>query len=250
MPWIYPPQSLSSAESLVSGTTLAITTGVLAPVGGCIIVSTAWDNTDTADGETTRLSCTDSAGNTYTKAVEFTNGQGAAAAGATVAVFFTDVTVDLPVGGTITVTCDTARTVKVAAARWFDKTVRTNTTTAISYQTNAGDAADPASMTISGLPSREYLFFHAVGLEGLTTDVITYSTNYTSTNGDGTNNGGAADTNMNVRSEWRVLNWTGDSVDMGVSVARDYAQVFIAFREENVAAATPIASVIRSNQRW
>ena len=229
-----PAKDIGTFFDKVSSTSLPVPINDLSLSGGSVIVVlTAWDNTDTADGQTTRLSCSDSAGNTYVKAMEFTNGQGAAEAGATVAIFVTVPDFDLPFGGTVKVTSDTARVAKVARVLRFDmepglyaEVVIVGTATA------ADDGVDPSAMTISGLDSAEYLFVHAIAIEGPSSDTYTATPLYSSVLQNLGTGGAPPASNMLLWSEVRVFTGTGDTVDITSDVAdRDGAQAFVALLE-------------------
>jgi len=72
-------------------------------VGNLGVIIIATDNNQTTDGDEVCVSnVTDSAGNTWLKAGEFTNGQGAAQAGALVSVWYTVALNQLNTAGTIT----------------------------------------------------------------------------------------------------------------------------------------------------
>ena len=77
-----------TAVEEVSDSAISCTIGSQYTVNDAIIVVFATDNVSTTDGQTSlHSSVTDSDNNTYTKQCEFTNGQGAAAAGATVSIW-------------------------------------------------------------------------------------------------------------------------------------------------------------------
>lgn len=226
-------------------TSFTITTSAAAEVNNVIIVCTAWDNTDTTDLESTRISVSDAAGNTYTRAKEFTNSQGAAAAGATSAIFTSKVTTQLNSGSTITITSDTARVASAATAEEYSFT-STSTISVSGSATAADDGADPSSMTISSLGSQEYLWVHCLAAEGPGTDSNTESTNYTRDGGSGTTGGGTA-SNMEVLAEHRVFTGTSDSVDMTSNTGdRDYTQTYVALKEVLAAAGKPRRRVVVS----
>jgi hypothetical protein len=84
------------------------------------ILVIAVDNLDATDGDFGVVqNVTDSAGNTWQKAGEFTNGQGSAAAGATVAIWYTVASATLPTTGSITITLRAALTAKAAIGRAY-----------------------------------------------------------------------------------------------------------------------------------
>src|ERR1041384_4789690 len=95
--------TLGSNQNKTSGNSIAVTTTAAAESGHLVVVIVAIDNTGTGDGDNSEVnSISDSAGgNTWTKAREFTNGQGAANAGATVSVWFSVLTNQINSGGTI-----------------------------------------------------------------------------------------------------------------------------------------------------
>jgi hypothetical protein len=225
--------NLGTANSNASGTTVAIMTGATVEAGNLIVVMTGWDNTDTTDtptgGSGHRLRCSDSAGNEYTNIKERTNGQGAAASGATAAIFVAVATAELASGGTITVTSDTARVAKAASAWEF--TLDADHVACNDHTSLLTDGADPGPLTLSSNfdPNREYLFLHCLAGEGPNSDAYTWDTDYTQLNGDGAGIGAAG---MHVRGGFRIATITSDTVDVTSDTAdRDYAQVYCSLRE-------------------
>ena len=212
-------------NSKAAGTTVVITTTATVIVGKLIVVFTGWDNTDIKDVSTTRLTVSDSAGNTYTQAKDFVNGEGAAGDGAHAAIFYSKVTAQLASGGTITVTSDTSRTAKAAAACYFTFTGGGVVSVAGSA-TNATDGADPAAMTISSLTSKKYLWLGCAAREGVSTGVANDADYASCINTVGTS-GGSAVSNMSVHGAYRVFTGTTDTYDMGWTSA-DFAQVYVA----------------------
>lgn len=201
-----------------------------AAVGEVIIFAVALDNTSTTDGQTSEVtSVTDSAGNTYVKLGEFCNGQGSAAAGAVISVWMALVTTAFTGSvDTFTVNLANSVTAKAWTARAFTVGAGNSLRLAGTLQTLADDGADPGSMTISGLTSKEYLFVRASAGESNSTTGWT-ATNYTNFLGGQTSGGGAA-TNMLVRASYRVLTATGDTLDPSLASA-DWASVYFALEE-------------------
>ncbi len=227
--------TLGSAQIKTSGTNnLVVTTSAAAEVNNVIVCIVAADNLDTgADAETAHWSVSDSAGNTYTRAVEFENTNAAAAAGANSSIFFSKVSTQLASAGTITFTSDAAVTAK-AASCWEFSIVSTNVVSVAGKATLANDGADPGAITISGLASQEYLWVSVVAHEGPNTDAFTQQAGYTSLDANGTTGAGAA-TNMSVRGGFRIFTGTTDTVDVTYT-AVDHAQGYVALKE---AAAPP-----------
>ena len=159
---------LGIGSLLSSGTTLSMTTTVTAPVNRVIIVRFSFNNTNTGNGDFNELtSVSDATGkNSYTKLCEFTNGQGAAAAGITVSAWRAKVAVQLDVGQTITATFANTITSRAMGASQYSVGVLNTLDIAGSCQTLANDAADPGSLTITGLSAKEYMFYRVIANEG------------------------------------------------------------------------------------
>lgn len=189
----------------------------------------ALDNTSTTDAQTSEVSSvTDSAGTTYSKVGEFCNGQGAAGAGATISVWKSIHATGLNGSQSITANLANSVTAKCIMAFRFG-TSATNVQLAGSLQTLANCGVDPGSMTVSGLPSKEYLFVRAIAGETNSTTSLTVTSNY----GDfsnGQTSGGASNTNMAVRGEYRILTGTSSTSDPTWTAA-DHASVFFALDE-------------------
>jgi hypothetical protein len=222
--------SLGSNQDKTSSTSIVLTTTAAAEVGNVILVAIGADNQGTTDGDLSEISSVvDSAGNTYTKAKEQTNGQGVAADGATVSLWQAKVTSELATGGTITANFAAAVTAKAISAWEF--TVTAGATITLEGSTSAvHDGADPAAMTIAGLASQEYLFF-AAGVEE-TPNTTTYTTDadYTAIDKNGTTGGGGT-TNILVAGGFRIFTGTGDTYDADTGADRDGAQVYVALKE-------------------
>lgn len=233
-----------TAVAQVSDTTLTCTldTGHF-EAGHAAIVWAATDNVATTDGETTlHSSITDSKSNVYTKACEFTNGQGAAAAGATVSVWFSKLATQLN-GSTdsITLTTASAVTAKAIFAAEFAIGVGSVISLVGTCQTLANDNADAGSQTISGLASQEYLFVRGIATESRQATSMTATSGYALFGIDGCENtaGGTGASNIGACGETRILTGTGDTSDPTLAdTTNDNASVFVALKEAAPAAPT------------
>jgi hypothetical protein len=213
-----------------------VTVSRLLPVGTLLIFVVAWDNTDTTDGNPTRLSVVDNAGgNTFTRLREFVNGQGSVAAGAHVGVFYSILAVQRDVLDGFNCNSDTARTAKAAHVYAFS--VGSGVTSlAIDGATDlANDGADPGSMSLSSLPSAHRLYIRAIAREGDEQTGTATDGTWTLVGGEATS-GGSAVTNMGVLMEWKIATSTGETSDPagglgGASVNRDHASVLLALSE-------------------
>jgi hypothetical protein len=222
--------SLGSNQEKASSASIVLTTTASAVVGNVVVVAVGMDNIGTTDGDLSEISSVvDSAGNTYTKAKEQTNGQGAAEAGATVSLWQAKVTSELATGGTITANLAAAVTAKAISAWAFSVTAGA-TISVEGSDADVHDGADPAAMAIAGLPNQEYLFFVADCEENVNTGTYTPPVDYTAIDKNGTTGGGGT-TNVYVAGAFRILTGTGDTYDADTNADRDGAQVYVALKE-------------------
>lgn len=225
MAWALSVSAWASGKSTAAGTTVTGTAGATAAVGNVIVAVVATDNTQTTDGNTSEVSSiTDPRGNTWTKAREFCNGQGLANAGAVVAVFYCKVTTQIENADTITVTLANTHTAKAFTADLFT----VNGTISVAGTADlANDGADPGSMTISSLASKEYLFVRGIASESNTATALTPTSSYTSFGAEQIGDTGTSATSMACRGEWRILTGTGDTSDPTLFSA-DHASAYVA----------------------
>jgi hypothetical protein len=228
MAWASVASSNDSDFNKASATTWTAQLQANHAVGDVIVLVLATDNVSTTDGNTTLHSgITDSQSNTWTKLHEFTNGQGSAAAGATVSAWVCKVTTALVQSiDVLAVTFSSAVVAKVYISNDFTVSAG-STISVLSPQDLANDALDPGSMAISGLTSGEYLFLRGIASEGLAT-TGTATTNYTPITPRGSS-GGSATTNVSAWAEWRILTGTGDTSNPTVA-AVDSASIFLALK--------------------
>ncbi len=220
-----------TAQSKAASTSLVCTVATANMTAGSVtFLWFAGDNTATVDGNDGLLSSVvDSGSNGWTVDRCFTNGQGAAAAGATTCVAHSKLTTAL-VSGTDTITANfSSITAKGIVCKNF--TIGAGNVVGIegTPQDLANDGVDPGAQTIGGLASAEYLFVRATALERATGGTWTATANYTSSGCNGTAAGGAA-TNMDACGEFRIFTGTGDTSDP-TGTAVDNASTYIAFKE-------------------
>ena len=235
--------ALGTGNSKTNGATVTITTTQDANVGDVIVVATAWDNDNLGGGGSTGpmdeyLSCTDTAGNSYQVAAGAQDTSAGTASASHACIFVCKVEAFLASGSTITVTeLFQIRVAKAVTAELFsDDGGNVLVTTRVHVHTVA---ADPASITISGLDSgKEYLLVWCLGAEGPNTDAYTLDADYSAgAFGDDGTTGGAANSNMHVRAAYRIATGlTGDTVDVTSTTAdRDYTQVLVAIESYDAA---------------
>lgn len=216
--------SIGDAASGTSGTSLVITTTAAAAVGNLVLLVVGKDNTSTGDSVTNEVTTVeDSGGNGWWKIAEYCNGQGGAAAGAVVSVWACLVGAQIASAGTITITMDTT-TAKAAGAYKYSLSQGYTVIQAGTTQNDAADAADYTSLSVSGLPSAQYLFFRAAGGESSAQSQNTTSwTNIVSK---------AQGASMFAYAEHHITTATSDTSNPGgSSPACDHASVMFALQE-------------------
>lgn len=224
--------TLGSGVSFTSSTTCLGSTTTTADVGDIIVVYTATDNTSTTTGTNTEVSSvTDTAGNTYTKFLEYTNSPGGVAAdGVTVSVWMTRVTTQLVAGtNNLTATFSGSRVMKVWGGRVFTVAAgSTLTQSATAVPTAVTAANDFGSASFSGLSSKERLYLRGMGKEANTTSALTTTTNYTSLSGGRSANDPLA---ITAKGEFRIVTATGETSNPTLAVVGDTSSVFVALEE-------------------
>jgi len=236
--------SIGVGNSKASGTTLVLTTTATAEAGNVVFLVIASDNVATADGNTSEVSSiADSAGgNTWTKAREFCNAQGAANAGTTLSFWYSKLVNQIASGGTITVTFANTITAKAISAQEF--TMASGSLISIVDAADLpNDVLDVGSMTTATLPSNEYLFFRAIAGETTTAIAFTPTTNFTEvTRGQMT--GGLPASNQSAFGEFRIVTSTAQTSNP-TTIIGDYASSFVVFKElvvQNLSGASGIAT--------
>ena len=237
--------ALGTAQSKGTGNTVTITTGATAPVGSLVVVCIGVDNVATTDGDHGEVtSVVDSAGNLYLKAGEHTNAQGAAGGGSTVAVWQSVLAAQLSSGGTITVTLGANVGARSTVAGYW--TIGKAGVAVAGLATQATDGADPATLTLADLPSREYLCIGAGSYEGpYGSDSYAADGAFSAIADAGSGafgigtTGGEAVTNQSVGAGYRILTGTGTSYDATIASNRDSAGLLVALYEVDVAVIQP-----------
>lgn len=227
-----------TANSNSSGTTLALTVSATIEAGNLALVLIAKDNFGTTDADHSEVSSvTDSAGNTYAKMLEFTNGNGSAGAGATNSIWASVLASQLSSGvGVITATFANAITCKAMLCHEF--TVGAGSTLSVAGSTsNARDATSPGSLTVSGLASGEYLWVRGIASESDNFTGLTVTSGY-ATLGLAAAIGGSSALSMASRGEYRILTATSSTSNPSLFNA-DHACVMVAIQEIAAVAGHP-----------
>jgi hypothetical protein len=222
--------TFASATHKVSSSSFSFAPSAALNAGELGVLVIACDNLDATDGDFDVVAdVSDSAGNTWQKAAEFTNGQGAAAAGATVAIWYTVATATLPTTGSITITFRAALTAKAIIGHRFAKAPGTTVRVAATAN-RADDGVDPGLISLTGLGSREYLFVRGIASESSTTTGLTATSGWTAIVGTVTL-GGSSATNIGARAEYLIATATSVTSDPTLFAA-DHASVLVALYED------------------
>lgn len=242
--------TLGANNSITSNDTITRTLTVQLDAGNLGICLIAKNNANTADGTTSELtSFADPRGNTWSNIANYTNGQSADNAGATIAVVLSKIATNVQIGDVLTATLTTAEAAKAITCWEFSVGAGKTAQIAGSIQVQADDGVDPSTMTISGLSSKEYLLIRATAGENNIADTWTATTNYTNfTQGvAGTADNGSNGTSMKVMGEFRIL-----TTDCSASACssdpthsnNDSASVYFALEEVDEAASRRVAPPI------
>jgi hypothetical protein len=243
--------NLGVGASSVSGTTLSLTTAITIPAGHTGVVILSADNITTTDGVSSdHTSLTDSSGAvSWTKLHEYTNGEGAAGSGITESIWIRPIQgSDLASGSTLTANFASAITHKTGTSRYFTCSVLP-TLAAAAVGTLVDAANDFGSATISGLPSKQYLFIRGCAKEAnvASTSDLTPSSGYSTFTAQRSQNNAAA---VLVRGEFIITTGTGSTSNPGFAFSGDAASSFIVLEEVTPPAGTePIGGVARGVAR-
>jgi hypothetical protein len=235
-------QSYGNASNKTSGTSIKVfSPGTYSlTVGHVLVAHIVCDNADTTTGASSLVSSVVGLNSgTFTKAGEHTHSPtGAAADGVTVSVWYKRVTASAVAGDDeVTFTLGTAVTAKCAGVYIFS-TDQAEVNVKAFVGDVAIDALDP--MTLSGLPSREYLFLRNNGAE-LGSFGYTPSTNYTGYGVNTTTDPGNA-TDVQTTNEYRIFTGTGDTTDPAITGTYDSASLYFAFVDAPLI--DPVSSLI------
>lgn len=237
--------TVGSAQDKTAGTSISMTPTNQLDAGNIGIVVVAKDNAGAVDGDNNEIqSITDSTGgNTWTKALELTNSQGAGNAGATIAIFWSKIAVSIPTTGSITANFSDSRT--ASAITCWEFSIGAGNTLQIDGTSGLVEDAvnDPGSMNIGvgdGLSNIERIWIRGDAIEGPETANFTPTLLFTVLDTNQTSGGGGG-SNIKVAAEFRIITAVSQVSDpVLVLSSRDCANVMIAFSE--IAAPTGFAT--------
>jgi len=235
---------VSSTSS--SSFTLTTTTNALSTSGDLAILSVATDNITTTDGATNDHTSVTGGTGTWTKLGEYTNGEGAAAAGVTTSLWLFQSTGTNAIGTVFTINLSGAVVDK--ASTGFKYTVGAGNSLQPSA-TEVGIATDASngygSASFSGLSSLSRLYVRALGKEANTTTNITASTSFTRFGAQVRSRNNAAA--IACTGEFRINTSTGETSNPTLAVSGDTAAVFAALEEYTPSGAQTLTPSLFTN---
>lgn len=224
----------SSGSNNQSSMTLTTVTNAGVP-GNLAVWILAMDNNQTTDGDEVAVTgVTDSAGNRWTKALEFTNGQGSAQAGHLCSMWYSVLLNALPIGATLTATLsnNTSRDVSTSSAWLFS--IATNTVAIEATNTLANDAADPGSLTAT-TANIECLRIRGIGAETNSATALTNTASWTLFSS--TQVGSPTAAGSAIRGEF-IISTTTSAASDPTFVSADMASIYVAFKESTLSPKT------------
>lgn len=199
-------------------------------IGDLAVVVVAVDNTSTTDQDASEISgVTSSPANTWTKAREWTNGQGTAQTGATVSMWYTVATAAMNTGSTITAAFTTSASADAQAIIGWCFTKPNGDVSIEATNILATDGADPAALDAT-TRDIECLRIRAIGSEGAasgTAPSLTPTGSWTAW-GNGNSAATMSAAEMYARAEHIISVGTGSSSNP-TGWAADNASVYVAF---------------------
>lgn len=235
------PLTITNLGVYLSGTaqnkTAATGMTVSSPSGGAagdyVVMVVAKDNTSTTDGDNSEITGWNPGdGSTGVKLGEFTNGQGSAAAGATISIYGNFLT-----GSPFIPAWSFAASTTAKVTQGFRFTVTSGNLIRVAQTSTAAvDGAVPGTLSVSGLSSgSNYIIIRAIALETPAFTAVTAEAGWTSliSNGTVATSGGGGASNMNLWGEYKIVNGgiTSQSSTWGGTTSADCADILIALEE-------------------
>jgi hypothetical protein len=218
-----------ASANTANSATLSMTTANAATTGQLVVVCIACDNNGTTDADHSEIASVSINGETGVKAVEYTNGQGSAQAGATASIWYKVLAGDMAAGSTITATFTTSTTNgdnNAMKARAFTvASGKTVSVEAINGNATDGTAASPTALSAT-TANIECLRVCAIAAEGsaATVNSITLANQFRATS--------------SVWSPW----WTS-----GSSFAQGTGTIMCVMAESNISTGTALNSQVRTS---
>lgn len=215
---------------------MAFVTSATLEVGNLAVLIIGLDNHQTTNGDEGAVSSiTDAAGNTWTKADEFCNGNGSAQAGATCSIWYSKITSQLNSGATITInlTNNTSRD-RTTATGW-EYTITGNVAVEATNTLASDATSNPGSLNAT-TANIECLRVRGHATEDSATNANTATASWTNFTQATASSGGAA-SSMRALGEFIISTATGAASNptYNGTINRDHASVYVAFKETAIA---------------
>lgn len=209
--------------------TLTLVTSAACEVDHVCVVLVAVDNNQTTDGDEGAVSGVASGTNTFSKMVEFTNGQGAAQGGTTVSMWYCQCTAQINSGANIVIsfTNATSRDASCATAHEFSVSAGSTVTNGATntLATDAGTLTSAAALTAT-TPNRNALRIRASsGETNSSTNIGATNANWTRFTNTRSSSGTAA-SNQIIVGEFTISTGTTDNSDCTHATSADWASAY------------------------
>jgi hypothetical protein len=206
----------TAARGAITRATGAATTSVLIPtanlnVGEVAIGIYHTDNVSTTTGDSSTHGISDSKGNTWTKVFEKTYSLGTANDGVTLSFWYSVITTQILTTDTVTFTTTSGVTDAVGRLQMITKDANKGLEFISAFENVSGDNVSAVrSVTLTGLPSRQYVFLNTLVGEGNNLTGGTPQTSWTERYDARTASGTPADINLKTYNQVRLWTTSGD----------------------------------------
>lgn len=223
-------------SSSANQTSASITPDQTYNVGNLCVLVIAVDNNNTTDADEGAVTgVTDTSGNIWVKAREYTNAQGGAQAGATCSIWFSTLAFSITTGSTITATFSNNASRDKSAISLKGFTMAANKFGRPDWGNQlANDGADPGSLDVT-TSNVAALRIRGIASESNATTALTVTGGGWAALSQSVTTGGGGAANMGVRGEWKISTGTTDASDPTLFNA-DHVSVYVAFVEADFSA--------------
>lgn len=227
------PTQCGNAPSAASSSSWTLATTATLDPGEVGVLRIALDNITATDGDNNEVTSVAGGDGTWEKLGEYTNSQGAGAAGVTVATWLFTPSSSNASGTVITITLASSRTQKIAALEKWNvgagSSLRQTTGAApVVSQVDAGGGF--GSSSFSGLTDGERLYLRVLGAEMSTTASVSATAGFTALSTFRS----STSSPISLLGEFRVNTSTGETSNPAFTPTADKAGIFFALEEYSV----------------
>lgn len=214
-----------------SSSSWSTTTSAAISSGDGLLLTLGADNNGTTDADHSEHASVTVDGQSMTKIVEYTNGEGSAGDGATTSLWYLQNSSAVSLGATVSITLNVTVTAKIASGFTFTMN-NSNTLTVAGTTSGVSDVANAPSLSLTGLTSREYLWIYSYSGEYADATFTADSgwTGWTHTEATG----GPGASRYQGGGEYLVATATGQSsIQPTTATNRDWAAHLVALYEDS-----------------